>query len=177
LPQVNAADSSEPKAKAPSPNAAGEWQNAVRDRDWNRAWDALGEAGLSRITQGSDDVAELLTLADVARLSGHPHNAVAPLERVVSAHAGDSRAALAAFTLGRVWLDSLGNPAQAIAPLERALSLKLPAGLEEDAEARLVEAYARAGNPQQARALAEGYRSHFPGGWRTSDIDRWSPRE
>jgi transmembrane sensor len=179
LPLVDAGGASEPipNAQASSSNAVGEWQNAARDRDWNRAWDALGETGIARITQGSDDVAELLTLADVARLSGHPRDAVAPLERIVTAYAGDSRAALAAFMLGRVWLDSLGNPARAIAPLERALSLGLPAGLEEDAEARLVEAYARAGNPQQARALAEEYRAHFPGGWRISDVDRWSPRE
>jgi transmembrane sensor len=178
LPQVEPASSGPiSPAKPTSPDGAADWQKAARERDWNRAWQALGETGSTRIAENSEDVSELLTLADVARLSGHPRHAVAPLERVMSAHAEDSRAGLAAFMLGRLWLDSLGNPRPAIFPLERALSLKLPASLAEDAEARLVEAYARAGNALQARALAEEYRSRFPAGRRTSDVDRWSPRE
>jgi transmembrane sensor len=111
----------------------------------------------------------------VARRSGHPDVAVGPLQEIVTRHARDPRASVASFTLGRVWLDALGNPGQAVLAFQRALALKLPMTLAEDAEARLVEALARSGRAEEARAAADRYRSHHPSGARRADVDRWSP--
>jgi transmembrane sensor len=158
-------------------SAVAPWRTAARDRDWKRAWEALGASGVAQEAARSDDVAELLALADIARLSGHPSEAVAPLDLVVQRHAGDPRAALAAFTLGRLLLDSLGQPARAASALELAVALRLPAALAEDAHARLVEAYARAGDTARARTWADTYRSRYPDGRRAADVDRWSARE
>src|SRR5688572_24208599 len=47
---------------------------------------------------------DLMLAADAARLSNHPEEAVRYLRRVTSQHAADSRAPLAAFTLGRLLL-------------------------------------------------------------------------
>ena len=154
-----------------------DWRTAVAQQEWTKAWDNLGQDGVARETAHTDDVADLLALADVARLSGHPGDALTPLRQIVARHTEDPRCSMAAFTLGRVLLDSLGSPVQAAFAFEKALALKLPASLAEDAQARLVEAHAQAGALVQARAAARTYRERYPGGRRLSDVDRWSPRE
>jgi transmembrane sensor len=156
--------------------AEGNWREAARRRKWSRAWRELREDGIEQQTRRADRVEDLLLLADVARLSGHPHEAVAPLERV-TAWTRDARAGLAAFTLGRLQLDELDDPARAAEALSRALTLGLPAALEHDARARLVEAYARAGLRERARAAAADYHSRYPRGGRAEQVDRWSGRD
>jgi transmembrane sensor len=96
----------------------------------------------------SASVEDLLALADVARLSGHPRDAIEPLERVVTEHAEDPRASLAALTLGRVELHSLGEPALAARAFEKAIALNIPGGLAEDARTLLAEARAKARNAE-----------------------------
>jgi transmembrane sensor len=110
----------------------------------------------------------------VARLSGHPGEAVAPLRRVVGEHPGDSRAALAAFTLGRIQLDSLGQAAAAAQSFAQALSLGIAGPLVEDARARLVEAHARSGNRDAARSAAKQYEEQFPSGRHLAAVRRWA---
>jgi transmembrane sensor len=175
-----------PRAPEPEPPPAGaspsalfdsapSWRKAASEQDWQRAWDALGPDGLARQTRQTDSVEDLFTLADVARRSGHPAAAIGPLEEIVTRHPKDPRASVASFTLGRVQLDALGNPGQAVLAFQRALALELPQTLAEDAEARLVEALARSGRTDAARAAAEQYRRHHPDGARRGDVDRWSP--
>jgi transmembrane sensor len=118
-------------------------------------------------------VGDLLALADVARLSGHPAEAVMPLERVLAEFPGDPQAPLAAYTLGRLHLDSLGRPHAAISALERALALGVPHGLREDVRARLVEAYARSGDSVGVERAAQAYAKEFPNGRYTSAVSRW----
>jgi len=68
--------------------------------------------GLMNETRQSG-VADLLLLADVARLSGHPHEAVGPFERILDVCPRDAPAPLAALALGRLELDMLNVPARA----------------------------------------------------------------
>ena len=95
--------------------------------------DSSAPSGLTREASGAS-VDDLLMLADVARLSAHGADAVAPLSRVVTDHAGDASAPLAAFTLGRLELDSLGRPGGGGHGVRRAaIALAgLPAGLVEE---------------------------------------------
>jgi DNA-directed RNA polymerase specialized sigma24 family protein len=110
-------------------------------------------------------VPDLLVLADIARLSGHPAEAVIPLERILRDFPGDSQAPLAALALGRLELDTLDRPAKAATALTRALSLGVPRTLRQDVRTRLVEAYARAGNRTAARAAAAAaYLREYPDG-------------
>jgi transmembrane sensor len=153
------------------------WRQAASEQDWNRAWASLGADGVARQSGQADSVADLFALADVARLSGHPEAAVAPLRKITQRHAEDPRAAVAAFTLGRVWLDALSKPALAASAFRDAIALRLPASLAEDAQARLVEALARGGDVEQARAAAALYRDRYPDGARGASVDRWSPAE
>lgn len=82
---------------------------------------------------------------------------------------------LIAFRLGRLRLEALGQPALAAEAFEQALSLGLPRALEEDAYARLVEAYAKAQDLARARDAKARYRTAFPDARRRTEVEKWSP--
>jgi transmembrane sensor len=172
-PRDVAADPPSAREKSPDPG----WRTAARHGQWSAAWKRLTPSGLTRESVHAPGVDDLLLLADVARLSGHPREAVAPLERIASEHASDPRAALAAFTLATLRLDHLKQPRLAAESMTRALELGLPRALAQDARARLVEAHARAGHRDAARAAAAEYRLRHPRGPRADDVERWSPRD
>jgi transmembrane sensor len=159
-------------APRPTRAAAPTWRTAQQAGDHARAYELLGAGGVARESAATPEAGALLALADVARLSGHPREAVEPLRRV--ARSGDARAPIAAFTLGRVELAELGDPGSAAASFELALRLGLPAGLQEAAHARLVEAHARAGNTAQATRWAEEYGRRFPNGRHAVSVQRWT---
>jgi transmembrane sensor len=162
-------------AEAPSrqaPEAPG-WLAHAEQGKFKDAYVELGGAGLRQEAQRTDSLERLLMLADVARLSGHPAEAVAPLERIVQHHAGRPEAALAAVTLGRLLLDQLRNPGEAARVLERALALGVPLGLREDVYARLVEAHVRARHRAAGEAVLRRYEREFSNGRRRDEMSRW----
>jgi transmembrane sensor len=121
----------------------------------------------------SDDVEELLLAADAARLSGHPEAALTYLEQVVDDHARDSRAPVAAFTLGGVLMQQLDRAHDAEVAYGKARALSLHSSLAQDALARQVEAAHRAGDTAHARALATEYLEQFPSGRRVNAVRRF----
>jgi transmembrane sensor len=154
-----------PAAKA----AASSWRALARDGDYDRAYEALQREGAGA---RADQAADLLLEADVARLSRHPAQAVAPLRKLLSSHPGDPRAPLAAFTLGRVLLDDLGRPREAADAFARARAASPGGAMAEDALAREVEAWSRAGEATMARARAEEYVRRHPKGRREKLVRR-----
>jgi transmembrane sensor len=146
------------------------WRELARGGRDAEAYAALGAQGLRREARrlGVDD---LLALADVARLSGHPAEAVAPLARILSDFSHDPQAPLAAFALGRLELDALARPRAATAAFERALELGVPHSLRDDVSARLVEARERAGDGAAARAAASAYLREFPSGRHRAEME------
>jgi transmembrane sensor len=142
---------------------ASAWRELAQRGHHHEAFASLGAQGIARETRRLG-VADLLMLADVARLSGHAGEAVAPLERILRRFPSDPQAPLAALALGRLDLDALERPADAAVALNRALALGVPASLREDVRARLVEAYARAQDRQAAQAAAAAYLREFPDG-------------
>lgn len=168
-PAVDAAQRNTKRAtRRPSagPNA---WREPAELGDFERAYELLARAP----QPVADDVEELLLAADTARLSGHPEAALPFLKRVIAQHANDSRAPLAAFTLGGVLMQQLGQPREAEAAYARARELSLNPSLSEDALARQVEAAFRAGDSSHARALAEAYLASYPKGRRVHAVQRF----
>jgi transmembrane sensor len=172
----------EPSAVSATPSAAGERRHATRSPEWlehaqhgrfKDAYADLGSDGVRQEAVRTQALDRLLALADIARLSGHPSEAVAPLERIVRHHPDRPEAALAAVTLGRLLLDQLGRPREASATLERALALGAPIGLREDVYARLVEAHVRAGDRASAERAFDRYEHEFSNGRRLAEISRW----
>jgi transmembrane sensor len=167
--EVRSRDGSNPPTRNSS---ATSWQDLARRGRHGEAFAILGADGLRRESKRLG-VNDLLALADVARLSGHPADAVAPLERIVIDFASDAQASLAAFALGRLELDSMGRPQPAAAALNQALALGIPRSLREDVRARLVEAYARSGHTDAARRAAAAYFDEFPRGHHRRAIEGW----
>jgi transmembrane sensor len=167
----------QPPPAAPHAKAGddfGAWRAAAADGDYRRAYALLGARGYALVVRDESNVDVLLELADVARGAGHPRDAALALARVVQRYPHDARSPLAALTLGRLQLDALGQPAVAAGTLRRALDLGLPAALQEDALARLVQASAQAGDAAQARAAAGEYRKRFGNGRYRASVDQWS---
>lgn len=149
---------------APRPRTRRSWRRLAREGEYDDAFEQLGAAGVAREARQAATMEELLTLADVARRSGHPREAVDPLERALRLHPQDRRAPVAAFTLGRLYLHFLGNPARAARAFERCIALGPPQALREDAHARLAQARLRAGDAAGARSAASRYLRSFPDG-------------
>jgi transmembrane sensor len=148
----------------PGPPPASTWRDLAARGAHDEAFAALGEPGFEAATTEARSATDLLALADLARLSGHPALAVIPLERISAEHADDPRAGAAALTLGRVELDVLGSPEAAITALERASELGVPTGLAGTLQARLAEAYRRVGRTGEAHAAAARYLADAPEG-------------
>lgn len=167
-PLVEGAPSEDEAAPSPARERAdGSWRSLAENGDFGGAYDALAAAVVR------DRPEELLLAADAARLSGHPREALPYYQRVVRDHAGDPRAPLAAFTMGRVLLTQLGRPRDAAAAFARARSLARGGSIAEDALAREVEARSTAGETERAHALAEEYVARYPSGQRLRAVRRF----
>lgn len=115
----------------------------------------------------------LFAQADQARREGRSEDAIRYLKAIADGHPENARAPLAAFTRGRVLLESLNRPAQAAQAFAQARALSGQRGtLAEDALAREVEALRAAGNPSLARERAELYQRLFPNGIRLRQVMR-----
>jgi hypothetical protein len=125
---------------------------------------APGRRGPRRSTTAASSAAKaLLDDAQRATAEGRMKDAAQLFDALRHQHRRDPRAALAAFELGRIRLDSLGDPAGAEEALRDALRLAHVGPLREDAEARRVEALDKMGSPACARARDE-YLTRHPSG-------------
>lgn len=113
--------------------------------------------------------------ADTARRESRFADAARILEGAIATYSGDPRVAIAEFSLGRLYLDSLGDAPRAASHFAQAVaSGRLPLTLNEDAQARLVEALSRAGDSAGAERAAARYRMAYPAGRRAADVERWA---
>jgi transmembrane sensor len=139
--------------------AAPSWRSLSQSGQYEAAF-----AALRRSEDVENEPAALMDAADAARLSGHAQSAVQYLVRVVSEHRQSPVAPLAAFTLGRVYLDKLGQPDNAAQAFETARALSPNGSLAQDALAREVEALSKGGNAQKAYTRAQEYLKRYPNG-------------
>jgi hypothetical protein len=115
-------------------------------------------AGVSSTTP-----AQLLERADRARAHGDLDGAARALRELLQRYAGDKRAPLAHFMLGRV--ESAQGAHHEAAQAFAACLARGPAGsLGEDALAELARAHSRAGERVQAISAAQRYLSSYPTG-------------
>jgi transmembrane sensor len=153
--------------------ASSSWKALAEDGDYDAAYNVLQRTG----EPVRDETAELFLAVDVARLSHHPGESVAPLKQILAHHSLDPRAPLAAFTLGRVLLEDLGSPREAASAFGQVRRLDPESPLVEDALAREVECWSRAGELQRAHARAEQYLRAYPDGRRARSVSRFGHLE
>ncbi len=111
----------------------------------------------------------LMEQADHARVEGKPREAAALLDALRRHHRSDPRAGLAAFELGRLRLDALGDPSGAVEAFDDAIALAPGASFREDVEARRVEALERARDPR-CREARESYLARYPAGVHVAEV-------
>lgn len=150
-----------------SPAAADVWRTLAKQNRYDEAYAALHADARTYVR---DEASDLWLAADTARLSKHPAEAAGYLRTLVSKFRSDSRSGLAAFTLGRVLLDQLGQPREAAGAFALVRSLSPSGALYEDALAREVEAWSRAGDKANARSSAEVYLSKYPTSQRRTSV-------
>jgi len=139
---------------------ASAWRKLAKRHAYEEAYKALAPVAKSV----HDEPSDLMLAADVARLSRHPGEATRYLARVSDAFPRDKRAPAAAFTLGRVLLEDLGQPGRAADAFRRAQQLAPQGPLASDALAREADAAQRAGQSERARQLAARYIDLYPDG-------------
>lgn len=107
---------------------------------------------------------ELFDQANVARRAGRVEEAAKLYAELASRYARDHRAALAAFELGRIRMDSLSDVRGAVEALDRALKLDARRAFAEDAQARLVLAHEALGERAACLRARERYLARYPEG-------------
>jgi hypothetical protein len=115
----------------------------ARDRQYGEAYTLLGAEGIVRETGSAQSYDELWLLYRVASGSGHPGDAVRPLDQAIRSFPGDAGAANAAATLGSLQIDVLNNPRAAVPAFERCLELHPSDALRTRVLSRLEEARRR----------------------------------
>jgi transmembrane sensor len=160
-------------AREPREASAG-WRELARSGKHRRAYEVLAPGDFRDLR---DEPGDLLLASDVARLSHHSKEAAGLLRRLLAGHSRDPRAPSAAFTLGWVLMNELGRPREAAAAFARAEALAPRGNLAEDAVARAVEAWVRAGELGRARAEVDRYRKSYPQGRHLGMLDRLTGAE
>lgn len=100
---------------------------------------------------------QLFDASREARRVGDSRRAAQLLQQLVAQYPGDPRAGLAAFELGRIRSDVLGDVTSAISALEQALRLSPQGSFRQDALARLAQAYDRTGQVKACKATRQRY--------------------
>jgi hypothetical protein len=146
--------------------AAARWVTLAGERRFGEAYGLLRQVPMRDIADPDD----LMLAADVARQAGRPERAVPFLERVVKEHAQEVSAQLAGFSLGKIYLDNLGEPALAAHAFAAVRAMAPGGGLAQDALAREVAAWSRAGEAPRARDGALEYVHLYPHGRRLAAV-------
>jgi transmembrane sensor len=144
-----------------SPAGHVDWRELARAGKHGRAYEILVAGNMRDVR---DEPGDLLLASDAARRSQHPAAAAKLLKKLLAGYESDPRAPAAAFTLGWLLMNDLGRPREAAAAFARAEALAPRGNLAEDAVARSVEAWHRAGERSRAAAGVERYRKAYPKG-------------
>jgi hypothetical protein len=106
----------------------------------------------------------LLDEAQRARFEGRPQDAARALDRLRKSFRHDKRAPLAAFELGKLRLETLGDPRGAEEAFRDAMALGPSSPFREDAEARRVEALSRMGDTAGCATARDAYLARWSAG-------------
>jgi transmembrane sensor len=143
---------------ARSGSAAVPWTALEERGDYASAYRAATRDGFASVLRASTSD-ELLRLAEVAQLSGHPAAGREALLTCRSRFHGTEPSAVAAYELGR-----MASPGDASSWFEAYLH-EAPSGpLAREALGRLVEARAASNDPVAARSAARLYVERYPAG-------------
>ncbi|HEY3255170.1 MAG TPA: FecR family protein [Polyangiaceae bacterium] len=152
-----------PSASAAPPTRAPSWRELSAHADYAGALAAAEREGFEQLCE-SLSAAELLELANTARLAGHAERASAGYAAVRRRFAGSESAASAAFHLGQLAFDGSGDYGSARRFFADYLAECRNCALAPEALGRRMEAEQRQGALGLARASARLYLERYPKG-------------
>jgi ferric-dicitrate binding protein FerR (iron transport regulator) len=117
------------------------------------------------------DARELFEQARSQWRAGRIEAAAQTYQALLASHPRDPRAGLAAFELGRLRMDRLGDMPGAVTALQQAVALAPGAELREDALARLVAASAAAHDRTRCARARARYLTEYPTGVHHRTVD------
>jgi TolA-binding protein len=118
----------------------------------------------ARVARPAADARELFEQARSEWRAGRMAEAAKTYQALLASHPRDPRAGLAAFELGRLRMDRLGDMPGAVLALQQAVALAPGAELREDALARLVAASAAAHDHAVCARSRARYLADYPSG-------------
>ena len=146
-------------AEAASSGAPSEFSNAP-----SSARRAGPSAPAPSSSAGPPSARELFERGSGLWREGRPAEAAQAYQTLLSTYPRDARAGLAAFELGRLRMDRLGDLPGALKALERALTTAPGSSFREDALARIVRASSALGNASRCSTAREQYLREYPNG-------------
>jgi transmembrane sensor len=147
-------------------------KSPASDERNKEAFADLDPAGFAAAADRAKSTDELFRLADAARRGGHPENAVVPLRTIIHKFAEDSKAGLAAYTLGRLYLEELSSPKEASSAFDEALTLGIPDALKEGLTVKLARSLLLVGDAR-GKSLAGEYLMRYPKGRYREQVKGW----
>ncbi len=122
-------------------------------------------ASAAAVPRPAESAKQLFARAQRARAAGRTAEARAAFAELRRRYPDDPRAPLAAFELGRMQIDADEDPGKAAELFDEALKHSPEGSTQrEDAEARRVEALARAGDRAACAAARDAYLKRYPKG-------------
>ncbi len=143
-----------PSEREPEGGTRGERGPAAVDRrDHSTSFDSPSLRSDSLRTNGDDSVAPdgaeaAIARADALLAKGKAIDAADELDRFLDDAGDDAGAGLAAFMLGRIAQDQLGDPERAAAAFARTLAIGSPRAVQDEARTRRARALAAAGRAE-----------------------------
>ncbi len=110
-----------------------------------------------------------------ARSEGRYRDTERIFARILKDFPSGGQSALAAFALGQLRMDVLGDPAGAVAPLRRAVAAGRGSSFHEDALSRLAQAYNRTGKTNDCIRTHRRYLTEYPEGVHRKRLARICP--
>ncbi len=121
---------------------------------------------------GEGSAKSLWDRATEARRSGRSADAAAAYAELLRRYPADERGGLAAFELGRLRMDRLGDMPGALRALKHAVRSAGGASFAGDARARLVRVYDALGQLDACRKAREDYLQRYPRGLHADSVAR-----
>ncbi len=150
-----------PRTVAPEDPPAPEWKRLLQAEDYRGAVAAMEQAGLATFADTAP-LSDLQAMATAARYAGKPQTALVLLVSMRTRFPGTKAASVAAFLMGRVYAEQLGDHRAAVAWFSTYLG-EVPDGvLAEEALGRRMDSAHRCGMDAQARESARQLLERFP---------------
>ncbi|MFO0724731.1 MAG: FecR domain-containing protein [Myxococcota bacterium] len=139
------------------------WKALALAGDFASAVSTAEASGMENIL-GKSNADELQLLADAARYAQRGLVAKAALETIRRRFKDSRHAVMAAYMLGRVLDEQMGEPAAAAGWFEVYLVEDPRGALADEALGRQIDLYRRFGHAEKAREIARSYLARFPSG-------------